>query len=240
MILTSQQWSAFQSINRSRRSVRDFEDIEIPDQDISDILTECLYAPSSANTQPFEIHWIKDQELKKKAAKACNAQRAATQANNLFVLVASTDIIRKTMNSYSDHIEQTTELSERSKAYHFNIIRKIRIFLKIAPLIIWTPIIGFISWFFPSVSIQPFGALGVRNWAAKNSIFAAQTLLLASVAKGYDACPMEGFNPVKLASLLKLPYGSVIVMVIALGKKSPDARIEPQWRKDFNECVKIY
>ena len=240
MNLVTQNWNTFKVINRSRRAIKDFEDVQIPDQDVQDILEEALLAPSSANSQPYEILWIKTSEIKAKVAKACNGQRAAVQASSLFVFVSGTRITKETLKSYAAHTERSTVLSEKSKAYHHSIVKKMSVFLKFAPLVIWTPILGVFSWFLPAISILPLGAMGIRHWTAKNSIFAAQNLLLAAVAKGYDACPMEGFNAPKIASLLNLPYGSVSPVVIAFGKKSDDAHVEPQWRRSFGDVVKVY
>ncbi|RZJ87582.1 MAG: nitroreductase family protein, partial [Chryseobacterium sp.] len=240
MNLQIQNWNAFKEINRRRRAIKDFEDFYIPDQDVLDILEEAILAPSSANSQPYQIHWIKTPELKSQVAKACNGQRAAAQANGLLVFVTSTDILKNTIKRYAAHIQQSKVLTEKSKAFHGNNFRLLGNFLKIAPLVIWTPILGFFSWFLPALSILPFGAMGIKHWTAKNSIFAAQNLLLATVAKGYDACPMEGFNAQKIASLLDLPYGSVIPIVIAFGKRRSDANVEPQWRRSIDDVVKIY
>lgn len=238
--LTEQYWNGFKAINRNRRAIKDFEGGQIADQDIKEILNEALLAPSSGNSQPYEIHWIKTPELKAQVAKACNEQRAATSASTLFVFVSGTRIAKKSLKEYEVHVEQSTLLTEKSKNFHRKGFKILGQFLKFGPLVIWTPLIGFFSWFIPAISIFPFGALGVRHWTAKNSVFAAQNLLLAAVAKGYDACPMEGFNAQKIASILNLPYGSVIPVVIAFGKKSDTAHIEPQWRRPFEDAVVIY
>lgn len=238
--LTEPYWDHFKAINRNRRAIKDFEGGQIPDQEIKEILNEALLAPSSANSQPYEIHWIKTSELKTQIAKACNGQRAATSASALFVFVSGTGIAKKSLQSYENHIEQSTLLTEKSKNFHRKGFKTMSQFLKVGSLVIWTPLIGFFSWFFPAISIFPFGALGIRHWTAKNSIFAAQNLLLAAVAKGYDACPMEGFNAQKIASILKLSYGSVIPVVIAFGKKRGDVHLEPQWRRPFEDAVITY
>jgi nitroreductase len=120
------------------------------------------------------------------------------------------------------------------------IVTVLNRFFKFGPFIFWTPFIGLFSMLFPALSLLPFGGLGIRQWAARNSIYAAQNILLATVAKGYDACPMEGFNAQKIASVLKLPYGVVIPVVIAIGKISDDAIVEAQWRRPFEKAVKVY
>jgi len=237
--IETQHWENFKAVNRNRRAIRDFDGMPILDQDIKEILDEAFLAPSSANIQPYEIHWIKSPEEKALIAKACNGQRAATSASSLFVLVSGTHIVRKTLKDYLEYIESST-LSEHTKTYNRKNLKTLDLFLRFGPFVLWTPILGLFSMLLPSLSLLPFGGLGVRQWVARNSIYAAQNLLLAAVAKGYDACPMEGFNAQKIASILNLPYGSVIPVVIAFGKKRNDAIIEPQWRKPFEDTVVIH
>lgn len=81
------------------------------------------------------------------------------------------------------------------------------------------------------------GALGQPVLAARNATFAAQTLMLAAAAKGVDSCPMEGFSAPKLVEILSLPRGTVIPLVIALGYRSQNARIERQWRRSLTDLI---
>lgn len=235
-----EHWEHFKTINRNRRAIRDFNEEQIPDKDLKDILAEAFLAPSSGNIQPYEIHWIKDPVLKAKVAKACNGQRAATTASTLLVIVSGTRIVKKSLRDYAAYTEASTVLSEKSKAFNRKIVSTLNQFLTFAPFVIWTPLIGLFSTLLPALSLLPFGGIGVRQWVARNSVFAAQNILLATVAKGYDACPMEGFNAQQIASVLKLPYGSVIPVVIAVGKRSSDAVVEPQWRRSFEDAVRVY
>jgi nitroreductase len=48
---------------------------------------------------------------------------------------------------------------------------------------------------------------------------------------------MEGFSATKVATLLGLPRGSVIPLVIALGYRADDARIEARWRRPMTDVV---
>nr|WP_277395403.1 hypothetical protein [Pseudomonas viridiflava] len=50
-------------------------------------------------------------------------------------------------------------------------------------------------------------------------------------------CPMEGFSASQVARLLNIPRGSVIPLVVALGYRSDDARIETRWRNPISELV---
>jgi hypothetical protein len=39
---------------------------------------------------------------------------------------------------------------------------------------------------------------------------------------------------------LRLPRGTVIPLVIALGRRAPDARLEPRWRVPLEQAVIEY
>ncbi len=49
---------------KTRRSVRNFKDKEIPPKTIADILSCAVKAPSSSNMQPWEFILVKDQKIK--------------------------------------------------------------------------------------------------------------------------------------------------------------------------------
>ena len=104
----------------------------------------------------------------------------------------------------------------------------------------WSPLLFLAALIRPSLSLLPVGPIGSRHWAARNAIFAAQTLMLGAAAKGIDSCPMEGFSASKVAKLLGLSRGSVIPIVVALGYRADDARIEERWRRPMTDVVVSY
>ncbi|GAA6154174.1 nitroreductase family protein [Pseudoteredinibacter isoporae] len=57
-----------------------------------------------------------------------------------------------------------------------------------------------------------------RDEAIRSCGIAAQTLMLAAKAMGYDSNPMIGFDPTRVAELIKLPEKHLIAMMIVLGK----------------------
>ena len=231
------RWTGFCETNRRRRAVRDFDGRPIPDEDVRAILTEALLAPSSGNLQPYEFHWIRDGGTKGRVAEACEAQRAAASASTLVVVTAGARIAARTGSQHSAYVDRASSLDEGSKAYHRAQWTKFSRFLRIAPLLVWVPLRMFLGVLNPVHALLPIGPSGMRNWAARSAIYAAQTLMLAASARGLDSCPMEGFSAVKVAKLLGLPRDSVIPIVIALGYRSTDARIEPRWRRTFENAV---
>lgn len=63
-----------------------------------------------------------------------------------------------------------------------------------------------------------------RDEAMRSCGIAAQTLMLSAKAMGYDSCPMIGFDPEMVASLIRLPEGHVIGLMVAIGKMVTPAR----------------
>jgi len=63
-----------------------------------------------------------------------------------------------------------------------------------------------------------------RDEAQRSCGMAAQTLMLAARAMGYDSCPMDGFDPKQVAALLRLPDDHLISMFVAIGKPLEPAR----------------
>jgi len=64
---------------------------------------------------------------------------------------------------------------------------------------------------------------GGREWVQRDEALrsigmAAQTLMLAAKAMGYETCPMDGFDYEAVGKLIKLPADHVVGMFVAVGK----------------------
>lgn len=234
---TSSAWIGFRSANRFRRAIREFSASPIAEADIFDLLDEAAFAPSSGNLQPYEFHWIRDPDLRQRVATACNGQRAAASAAELIVVVASPGIARETAKAQLAYVDSTPLLGTNSKEYHRKNIKKFLKILGIGAAPFWTPILSVLALIRPALSLLPVGHIGSRHWAARNAVYAAQTIMLGAAAKGIDSCPMEGFSATELEKMLDLPRGSVIPIVIALGYQSDNARIEERWRRPGHDVV---
>lgn len=158
------------------------------------MLNEARLAPSSVNLQPYEFHWVRNPELKSQVALACNGQQTAATAAEIIVVVASTAFARDTIVNQLNYIDKSTLMPSKSKDYHRKNLNKFNKILNIGGLALWTPLVSLLALFRPSLSLLPIGHLGSRQWAARNAVFAAHTLILGAAAKGIDSCPMEGFS----------------------------------------------
>ena len=66
-----------------------------------------------------------------------------------------------------------------------------------------------------------------RDEAMRSCGIAAQTIMLAAKALGYDSCPMDGFDFDEVGRLIQLPEEHLIALMIVVGKKTKDAWPKP-------------
>ncbi len=67
----------------------------------------------------------------------------------------------------------------------------------------------------------------MQDEAMRSCGMAAQTIMLAAKAMGYDSCPMDGFDFDKVGELINLPDDHSIAMFVAVGKGTKDAWDRP-------------
>ena len=70
-----------------------------------------------------------------------------------------------------------------------------------------------------------------RDWVQRDEVMrscgmAAQTLMLAARAMGYDSCPMDGFDYDAVGRLIGLPEDHAVAMFVAVGKGT-----KPAWER---------
>ena len=225
-------FSELQKIIQGRRSIRQFTQQKIPADVIENCLDLALLAPNSSNLQPWEFYWVQDEPKKKQMAEYCFNQKAATTASELIAIVARPDLWRRGQKINLDYFNQqaSNPQLEQVKKYY----------LKIVPLAYQTDPFGILkviksvaAWlvgFFKPSYRGPFGESGNLLWATKTTALAAENLMLAVHASGFDSCPMEGFDQVRVKKLLQLPKGANVVMILGIGQAAEGGLYGPRIR----------
>jgi Nitroreductase family len=111
----------------------------------------------------------------------------------------------------------------------------------------WFGILGALKWticrlvnMWTTLGSPPVARQGMFKWATKNTSLACENLMIAAEALGLNTCPMEGFDGRRLSKLLGLSARyHEIVLVIAIGKKSPRHVDQPQWRRPLRATVQV-
>ena len=75
----------------------------------------------------------------------------------------------------------------------------------------------------------------MRIVAHKSSALAAQNFMLSMTSKGYDTCPMEGFDSLIIKNALSLPSSSEINMIISCGIRDINGVYGGQIRVPFDK-----
>jgi nitroreductase len=226
----------FRKVVRSRRSVRRFTDEPVPEQVLDDCLDLAMLAPNSSNLQPWEFFVVQTPDLKARLAEACLGQNAAKTAPVLIAVVARPDTWRR-------HARMALEQWPEEKLPP--IVEKY--YAKIAPIHYnqgpfglfgaAKKAAGLVIGLTRPVPRGPYSPNEMKIWATKSTALAAENLMLALRAHGYDSCPMEGFDECRVRRLLKLPKKGLVTMIVAAGKSSEKGVYNRQYRFNKTELV---
>lgn len=225
-----------------RRAIRAFEAVEVPTSTRDLLLQSARQAPSSFNMQPYRLYWVESPEHRNAVAKLCLSQNAAQTASALVVAVADIGSLRSTAELQAAWMRQAGFPVRKIREYE-RTARIGRIIFMSGPLNLF----GALKWAlfrllhaFRTIGSAPVTRHDVFKWASKSTALACQNLMIAAEVAGLNTCPMEGFDGQRLARYLGLSQKRhEIVMVIAVGRKSPRHTPQPQWRRPIEATVTI-
>lgn len=236
--------SSFEEIIQRRRSNRKFDaNIEVPDDVIVRSLERSILSPNSSNMQLWEFQWIKDPVLKESFTALCLDQNAARTSKQLVVFVTRKDLWKQraawNYNKIKEGINGEPNTAQKRGLDYYG---------KIMPLAYRSDIFGITTLirralcFFMGLR-KPFMRFGgdadQRVTVHKSCALAAQTFMLSIAAEGFESCPMEGFDAIRVKRALGLPAGAEINMIIAVGKGTEPGIWGPRYRVQYNEVVVV-
>ena len=207
-------------------------------------LENAALAPTSSNLQLWEFYHITDKDILKELSKACLDQNAARTAQQLVIVVTRKDLWKKRANAnlaFLNKVFDKPDLDERA------LKRKkmaLSYYSKLIPTI-YTDFLGVLG-FVKYCAFQVVGLFrpvyrqtrlsDMRIVAHKSAGLAAENFMISMAAIGYDTCPMEGSDTLRVKRILKLPRGAEINMVIGCGIRDEAKGIYgPRFRVPFKE-----
>lgn len=220
----------FKKVVESRRSVRHYLEEFIPDAIVEECLRLALLAPNSSNLQPWEFYWVKSPEKMQRLKELCLNQPAARTAPTLIACVARPDQWRRGQKINQDYFSDQPNTPKSVRAYYGTLVP---FMYANGPMNILAPfknLVVNLLGLFRIMPRGPFGRYGNLLWATKTTALACENLMLAFRAAGYDTCPMEGFDEVRVKQLLNLPAAAAVTMIISAGKRSPAGIYTPRIR----------
>jgi nitroreductase len=228
--LADPKQASFYEVVSTRRSVRRFTKTPISDEVLNACLDMAMLAPSSSNLQPWQFFVIESEEKRQKTVTYCMGQNAAKTANKLIVVVARTDTWRQ---HAKDNIKYfpVKPVPKPVQDYYGKLIPLI---MTRGVMNVFTPA----KWALTQATRKVRGAMvepiydadDLKNWALISTSLAAENLMLALRAHGFDSCPMGGFDEPQLKKLLDLNEEQHICMVIAAGERDERGIYSEQYR----------
>jgi len=203
----------FEAVER-RRSIRRYTAAPVPEDTITKAIDAALLAPNSSNMQTWRIYWVRSPERKRKLIAACLNQGAARTAAELVVFVADPGTWRVSQKALLESIAGNPR--KDLHIYYKSLIPFLYGWRSLAPLK-WL-VLNIIGLFRP-IARHPWSAKDIEGVCVKSCALACENFMLAIAASGFDTCPMEGFDEVRVRRLLGLRSRARVVMVISVGQR---------------------
>jgi nitroreductase len=186
----------FLTVIRERRSVRKYDpNVKITEQELKEMLSEAVLAPSGANMQPWRFLVINDQPLKEKLLPVAFNQEQTVTSSAMIVVLADLEAYKEADKIYGQAVEagyMTTETKDQlvtNLTNHFTNSTPDRI----------------------------------KSSFLVDAGLASMQFMLVAKAYGYDSVPMAGYNAQQLREMFNIPDRYVDVMLIAVGKAAEPA-----------------
>ena len=232
----------FNEVIKSRRSVRDFQNKNINILTVKKCIKNATLAPNSSNLQLWEFYHIINSELKADISKACFDQPAAKTANQFVIIVTRKDLWKSRrdfnlnfiQNKFKDLDDKKSIKKKKNAINYYKLLIPTLYgnFLRITGFLkyINVSMIGFFRPMYREVTSSD-----LRVVVHKSAALAAQNFMLSMSSSGYDTCPMEGFDSVRVKKILNLTSSAEINMIIGCGIRSEKGVYSEQFRVPFKE-----
>ncbi|MEC0265034.1 nitroreductase family protein [Paenibacillus anseongense] len=200
--------SDFSTIVKERRSANKFiPNIEIPNEDLTDILNTVKFAPSAFNLQHAHYIIVKDPAIKEEVYQAAYRQYKVQTASAVILVLGNLD-------AYKDAArlnEGLLQLGVISKQEYDMTVEDVTNFY------------------------ENRGDGFKRDEAIRNASLSAQLFMLAAKEKGWDTCPMIGFDPEMMRQILHIPDNYVPALLLTIGKEDLEKHRPRGYRKPVGE-----
>lgn len=195
---------------RNRHSAIKFiSDTPISEQELTEIFELVKLAPSAFNLQHAHYVPVIDEDVKEKIYQASGGQYKIKLASAVIAV-------------FGDK-EAYTHIAEMNEGF---------LSLGIIDRLEYDTTVRDVTEFY-----QMRGADFQREEAVRNASLSAMMFMLLAKDKGWDTCPMIGFDPQAVSEAVDAPDNLYPVMLITIGKEDSDKRRPRGYRKPVSEFV---
>lgn len=202
--------SNFTDLVIERKSANNFiENIEITKEELDEIFKLVILAPSCFNLQHANYVVIKDKEIKELFKDKVAPQYKVHTASAAVLVLGDKNAYKNAEKLY----EPMKQLNIIDSTAYSEMIQSI------------------------NSLYESRGEEFMRDEAIRNAALSAMLFMLVAKDKGWDTCPMIGFNGEMAKKLLHISESMEPVLLITIGKEDPNNRRLRGYRKPVDEFV---
>lgn len=179
------------------------------EQDLKPIFNDVKFAPSAFNLQHTEYLTVLNPDVKEQLREAAYGQYKVHSASAVIIVTSDRYAYKK-----------TAKLNEGMKS--LGIINDCQLEQLVED---------------NTVFYEQRGEEFMKEEAIRNASLSSMLFMLAAKNRGWDTCPMIGFDQQKVREILHVPLTHEIVMMITIGKEKEESRNLRGYRKPVNEFV---
>ncbi|MFC4099649.1 nitroreductase family protein [Paenibacillus xanthanilyticus] len=205
--------STFEEIVKERRSASKFQPgIAISDEELNAMFGLAKYAPSAFNLQHARYVVVRDEALKNGPVYEAAGKQHKVRLASAAILVLGD------LEAYKDAArinEGLLNLGVISKQEYDRTVESVTSFY------------------------EERGPGFMRDEGIRNASLSAMQFMLIAKDKGWDTCPMIGFDPDRMREALGIPERYVPALLITIGKEDESGQRPRGYRKPVAEFVSI-
>ncbi len=203
----------FTKLIEKRRSANNFiEGIKMTEEDIRPILEDVKLAPSAFNLQHTNYIIVLDEEMKEKVRVAAYGQYKVHSASGVILVLGDKEAYKNTANLSQGMVD----LGIITDCELENLVDENTKFY------------------------EERGGEFMKEEAIRNASLSAMLFMLAAKNRGWDTCPMIGFDQRQMRALFNVPETHEIVLMITIGKEKESSRRLRGYRKPVEEFATYY
>lgn len=200
----------FTSLVKARRSANKFiPGVEITERDLDEIFNLVKFAPSAFNLQHAQYIVVQDPEIKERVYEAAGKQYKVQTSSAVIIVLGNKE-------AYKDAARINEGL------LHLGVMNQQE----------YDGTVGYVRSFY-----EERGETFMTEEAIRNASLSAMQFMLIAKDKGWDTCPMIGFDPEALREALNIPRTHVPAMMITIGKEDTSSVRTRGYRKPVGEFV---
>ncbi|KOS62289.1 nitroreductase family protein [Lysinibacillus agricola] len=203
----------FAKLIDKRRSANNFiEGIKMSEEDIRPILEDVKLAPSAFNLQHTNYIIVLDEEMKEKIREAAFGQYKVHSASGVILVLGDKEAYKNTANLSQGMVD----LGIINACELENLVAENTKFY------------------------EERGEEFMKEEAIRNASLSAMLFMLAAKNRGWDTCPMIGFDQQQMRALFNVPETHEIALMMTIGKEKESSRRFRGYRKPVEEFATYY